>query len=35
MEDSEIEKACGIVKVDEIVLVGGILEVGRMWRPDT
>jgi hypothetical protein len=29
MEDS------GIVNVDGKVMVDGLLEVGRMWRPDT
>jgi hypothetical protein len=35
MKDSGIGKAGGRVKVKKIVTVGGILEVGRMWRPDT
>jgi hypothetical protein len=30
MEDSGIGKAEEIVKIDGIVMVGGILEVGRM-----
>ncbi len=34
-EDSRVGKAGEIVKIDGIVMVGGILEVGRMWRPDT
>jgi hypothetical protein len=35
MEDSGIGKAGRMVNVDGIVMVGRIVEVGRMWRLNT